>query len=134
MNKKDRKEIVYVRGISDGLVAAKVPISPVVKANGFVFVSGMPPMDLKTGKIVKGDISKQTKFALEAVKHALTSAGSSLDKVVNVRVYASNSAYFGTINEIYKRYFKRNPPTRTFVTVGSWPMAFDIEVECVALA
>ena len=129
-----KKEIVYVSGISDGLIAAKVPISPAVKANGFVFVSGMPPMDVKTGKIIKGDIRKQTKFALEAVKYALASAGSSLDKVVSVRVYASNSAYFGTINEVYKRYFKRNPPARTFVTVGSWPMEFDIEVECIALA
>ena len=129
-----KKEIVHVPGISDGLIAARVPISPAVKANGFVFVSGMPPMDVKTGRIVKGDIARQTKFALEAVKHVLASAGSSLDKVVSVRVYASNCAYFGTINEVYKRYFKRNPPARTFVTVGSWPMEFDIEVECIALA
>ena len=129
-----KKEIVHVPGISDGLIAARVPISPAVKANGFVFVSGMPPMDVKTGRIVKGDIATQTKLALEAVKHVLASAGSSLDKVVSVRVYASNCAYFGTINEVYKRYFKRNPPARTFVTVGSWPMEFDIEVECIALA
>ena len=129
-----KKVVVHVPGISDGLIAAKVPISPVVRANGFLFVSGMPPMDVKTGKIVKGDIVKQTKLSLAAVKHVLTAAGSSLDKVVSVRVYCSNSAYFGTINEVYKTYFKKDPPARTFVTVASWPMEFDIEVECVALA
>ncbi len=128
-----KKQIVHVPGISDGLNAAKVPISPVVRANGFLFLSGLPPMDVKTGKIVKGDIVKQTKYSLNAVRHALKSAGSSLDKVVSVRIYISNSAYFGTVNEIYKQYFKSNHPARTFVTVGSWPMEFDIEVECIAL-
>jgi 2-iminobutanoate/2-iminopropanoate deaminase len=129
-----KKEIVHVPGISDGMLAAKVPISAAVKANGFVFLSGLPPMDVKTGKIIKGDIVKQTKASLNAVKHALKSAGSSMDKVVSVRIYISNSAYFGTVNEIYKQYFKSNHPARTFVTVGSWPMEFDVEVECVALA
>ncbi|MSQ70170.1 MAG: RidA family protein [Betaproteobacteria bacterium] len=129
-----KKEIVHVPGISDGLIAAKVPISAVVRANGFLFLSGLPPMDPKTGKMIKGDIVKQTKGSLNAVKHALKSAGSSLDQVVSVRIYISNAAYFGTVNEIYKQYFKTNQPARTFVTVGSWPMEFDIEVECIALA
>jgi enamine deaminase RidA (YjgF/YER057c/UK114 family) len=51
-----------------------------------------------------------------------------------VTVFAANSGYFARINEIYRRYFPHQPPARTFVTVGSWPMEFDIEIECVALA
>jgi 2-iminobutanoate/2-iminopropanoate deaminase len=128
------KQTVHVPGISEGLKEKKVPISPAVKANGFVFVSGMPPMNPKTGEIVKGDITMQTRQCLETVKHVLDSAGSSLDKVVSVRVYITNAAYFGTVNEIYKTYFAEDPPTRTFVNVGSWPLEFDIEIECVALA
>lgn len=131
---KAKKEIVTVPGISEGLIAAKVPISPAVKANGFIYVSGMPPMDLKTGKIVGGDIVKQTKMSLNTVKHVLKSAGSSLDRVVSVRIYCTNSAHFPAVNEIYKTYFPKDPPARTFVTVGSWPLPFDIEIECVALA
>jgi enamine deaminase RidA (YjgF/YER057c/UK114 family) len=38
------------------------------------------------------------------------------------------------INEVYAKYFKTHYPTRTFVTVGSWPMEFDVEIECTALA
>ena len=128
------KQAVHVPGISEGLIEKKVPISPAVKANGFVFVSGMPPMNPKTGEIIKGDISVQTRQCLETVKHVLAAAGSSLDKVVSVRVYITNAAYFGTVNEIYKGYFAQNPPTRTFINVGSWPLEFDIEIECVALA
>ena len=83
---------------------------------------------------VDGDIVKQTKLSLKAVKYILQCAGSSLDRVASVRIYCSNSAYFPQINEVYKTYFAKDPPSRTFVTVGSWPMAFDIEIECVALA
>ncbi len=129
-----QKEIVEVPVISDGIRKLGVPLSPVVKANGFVFVSGLPPIDLESGRIVGGDIATQTELSLKAVRHALESAGSSLDKVCKVTIYAVNSAHFKTINEIYARYFSSNPPARTFVTVASWPLEFDIEIECVALA
>lgn len=128
------KQIVEVPGISDGIRKARVPLSPVVKANGFVFVSGLPPMDLATGAFAKGDIATQTELSLKAVKHALEAAGSSIDKVCKVTVYASNAAHFRTINEVYARTFATAPPARTFVAVGSWPLDFDIEIECIALA
>ena len=128
------RTVVEIPGISEGIRKAGVPLSPVIRANGFVFVSGLPPMDLKTGAFVKGDIATQTEQSLKAVKHALESAGSSLDKVCKVTVYASNAAHFRTINEVYARYFREAPPARTFVAVGSWPLDFDIEIECIALA
>jgi 2-iminobutanoate/2-iminopropanoate deaminase len=110
-----------------------VPLSPVVKAGGFVYVSGTPPLDLETGAIVRGDIAVQTELVLKNVKRTLESAGSSLEKVVKVHVYCSNSAYYKTINEIYGRYFTSNFPARTFVPVSGWPMEFDIEIDCVAI-
>ena len=128
------KEIIKVGPIDDMLAKAKVPLSPAVKANGFVFVSGLPPLDRKTGELVKGDISAQTELSLENVKATLEAAGSSLEKVVKVTIYIANSAYFPTVNVIYARYFPKNPPARTFVAVGSWPLEFDIEIECIALA
>lgn len=128
------KEIIAVPIISEAIRKVGVPLSPVVRANGFVFVSGLPGIDLATGKIERGDMAAQTKASLEAVKHALESAGSSLEKVVKTTVYVSNAAWFGTVNEIYARYFPASPPARTFVAVGSWPMQFDIEIECIALA
>ena len=128
------KETVRVSPISDAIEQAKVPLSAAVKANGFVFVSGMPPIDRASGRMVRGDIVAQTEACLENVKAALEAAGSSLDKVVKVTIYAANAAYYATINQAYARYFSVDPPARTFVTVGSWPMEFDIEIECVALA
>ncbi len=128
------KEIVRVPGISEALEKAKVPLSAAVKAGGFVFVSGTPPIDRQKGALVFGDIVKQTEACLDGLKAALEAAGSSLDKVVKVTIYASNSAYYGTINKVYAKYFTDRPPARTFVAVASWPMEFDIEIECIALA
>ena len=128
------KETFHVPGISEAIAGAGVPLSAVVKGAGLVFVSGMPPIDTKNRRLVNGDIGKQTEVCLDNVKAALEAAGSSMDKVLKVTVYASNSAYFSTINKVYARYFSDDPPARTFVTVGSWPMEFDIEIECVALA
>jgi len=128
------RTVVEVPGISASIRKAGVPLSPVIKANGFVFVSGLPPIDPATGAFATGDIASQTELSLQAVKRALEAAGSSIDKVCKVTVYASNAAHFHTINEVYARTFTHAPPARTFVAVGSWPMAFDIEIECIALA
>ena len=128
------KEIVEVPVLSAAIRSLGIPLSPVVKANGFVFVSGLPPLDLETGKMARGDIAAQTELVLKNVQRALESAGSSLDKVVKVNLYAANSGYFSRINEIYARFFPHRPPARTFVAVGSWPLEFDVEIECVALA
>ena len=128
------KETFRVAGVSEAIEAAKVPLSPVVKAGGFVFVSGLPPIDPASGKIPLADIVRQTELALENVKAALEAAGSSLEKVVKATVYISNSAYYPTVNAVYGRYFGEQPPARTFVTVGSWPWEFDIDIDCIAEA
>lgn len=128
------KEIIEVPILSEGVRKVGVPLSMVTKANGFVFVSGTPPFYLTTGKLVRGDIEVHTDACLRGVQHCLETAGSSLDKAVMVRVYAANAGFYGAINRVYARFFPENPPSRTFVPVASWPMEFDIEIECIALA
>ena len=130
------KKIVNVLGhkqLMDEDGKPLVPISPAVIANGFVYVSGQPPFDYTTGKLVFGDVQVQTRQVLENVKEVLAAAGSSMDKVVKTTVYCTNSGHFGLVNNVYREYFSEDPPARTFVTVASWPMAFDIEIECIAV-
>jgi len=128
------KEIIEVPVLSQGVRNVGVPLSLVTKPNGFIFVSGTPPFDPETGRLVRGDVETQTEASLKAVQRCLESAGTSLDKVVMVRVYASNAGFYSAINRVYARFFPGNPPSRTFVPGDSWPMEFDIEIECVALA
>ena len=128
-----KKEVVYVKGLSEALKKAKVPLSPAVKANGFIYVSGQPPFDPKTGGLIGGDIKRQTKAVMNNVKLVLRAAGASMDDIIKVNVYTVNAAHFADVNEVYKTYFKKDPPARTFAVVGSWPMNFDIEIECIAV-
>lgn len=129
-----KKEIVRVPGLTDAVAKTGAPLSILVRAGDMLYCSGLPPLDPKTGEIVKGDIPTQTRAVLDAMKHALEHAGSSLDKVVKTTVFITNAAYFKTVNEIYHEYFPKDPPARTFVPMASWPLEFDIEIECVAIA
>ena len=128
------KEIIEIPGVSEDSSRSGPLLSAVVRAGEFLFGSGMPPKDYKTGNMISGDIATQTRKVLDNPRMVLEASGSSLDKVVKTTVYSANAAYFGLINEIYREYFPKEFPARTFVTVGSWPAQFDIEIECVAIA
>jgi 2-iminobutanoate/2-iminopropanoate deaminase len=128
-----KKQIIPVPEFSEWSKSSTTPVSFVVKANGLVFVSGIPPLDPVTGTFSVQDIAAQTRRVMENIGLCLKAAGSSFDKVVRCTVYVTNAAYFETINEIYREFFPGPPPARTFVVVGSWPAPFDVEIECTAL-
>jgi 2-iminobutanoate/2-iminopropanoate deaminase len=133
---KMKKEIVDVPGFNmpklpDGRLV--VPLSLATKAGGVVYVSGLPPLIPETGEFVVGDIQAQTRQSIENVKSVLEAAGSCLENVMKLTIYCSNSGYFALVNDVYREYFGEDAPARTFVTVGSWMMAFDIEIDCIAI-
>jgi 2-iminobutanoate/2-iminopropanoate deaminase len=130
---KKLKEIYECGALGEATRKRNIPLSVATGANGFVFISGLPALDWNTGELVKGDIATQTRVAMENLKRALDEAGSSLELVVKATVFCTNVGYFKTVNDIYREYFPVDPPARSFVTVGSWPMEFDIEVEAIAL-
>lgn len=90
-------------------------------------------MDRRTGRRPLVNVAQQTKMVLDTIKGCLEAAGSSLDKVVRCTVYIANAAYFDEVNDVYRNYFKRNPPARVFCNVGSWPKKFDVGIECIAV-
>ena len=106
------KEIVEIPKLSDALRKIGVPLSPCVRAGGFLYISGLPPLDLDSGQMVKGGIDVQTEQVMQVMKHTLESAGSSLDRVVKCQVFVTNAAYYRIVNEIYGRYFPHDPPAQ----------------------
>ena len=131
--KKIRKEVIDVPGVSWHLKKEGIPLNPVIRAGNFVFVSGLTPTNPRTGKIALMTVDQQTRMVLENMKACLKAAGSSFDNVVKCTVYITNSAYFDEVNEVYRKYFKRNQPARVFCVVGSWPKKFDVEIDAIAL-
>ena len=114
---------------------ARVP-RPVgsTRAGDMVFMSGMPPFDPDTGELLQhAPFERQAERILEQMKTALEAAGSDLDHVLKCNVLCISAERFKTFNEIYKRYFPKNPPARIFFCVPEWTGPFDIEIDCVAV-
>ncbi|HYL88223.1 MAG TPA: RidA family protein [Burkholderiales bacterium] len=131
--KKIKKEVIDVPGVSRHLKKEGIPLNPVIRAGNFVFVSGLTPMDRRSGKIPLVTVDQQTKQVLDNMKVCLEAAGSSLDNVVKCTVYITNTAYFDEVNKVYRKYFRRDPPARVFCVVGSWPKKFDVEIDAIAI-
>jgi reactive intermediate/imine deaminase len=93
------------------------PYSPAVDAGGFIYVSGtFAENQDDTGAVAgKDDIAAQTRRAIERATDVLTSAGTSLDRVVSVTVYLKSAADFQAMNDAYRGYWPADPPARTTV-------------------
>ena len=73
------KQVFKVGKISQAVDDAGVPLNALTRAGDLIFQSGIPAIDLKTGEIITGDITRQTEMALECMKACLEAAGSSMD-------------------------------------------------------
>jgi 2-iminobutanoate/2-iminopropanoate deaminase len=128
-----KREIIRVEPLSTWLDNWKAPTSAVTRAGDTIYVSGFPPFDLVTGKVLEGaSIEEQTERVLEQLKLCVETAGSSLDRVLKCNVYCTSVGDFPAVNAVYARYFPKDPPARVFVNVPAWPGSFDIEIDCVA--
>eukprot|EP00331_Platyophrya_macrostoma_P009225 CAMPEP_0176433188 /NCGR_PEP_ID=MMETSP0127-20121128/15857_1 /TAXON_ID=938130 /ORGANISM="Platyophrya macrostoma, Strain WH" /LENGTH=69 /DNA_ID=CAMNT_0017815535 /DNA_START=234 /DNA_END=443 /DNA_ORIENTATION=+ len=64
----------------------------------------------------------------------LKACGSSMDKVLKVRIYLDDFSNYAKMNEIYGRYFKDPHPARLCIAVSKLPLDGKIEIECEAVA
>ena len=114
--------------------AAIGPYSQAVKVNGLVFASGQIPIDPQTGQFVAGGIAEQTEQVLKNLGAVLEAAGSGLDRIVKTTVFLADMQEFGTMNEVYGRFFKDEPPARATVEAARLPRDARVEIEAIALA
>jgi 2-iminobutanoate/2-iminopropanoate deaminase len=109
------------------------PYSQAVLVNGFLYTSGMVPLDPVTGDVVRGDIKIQTARVFENLALILQEAGYTFHDVVKVTVYIKNMDDFGVVNEIYARYINGSIlPARACVQVARLPKDVLIEIDLVA--
>ena len=128
-----KREVIRVEPLSTHLEAWKAPTSAVTRAGNLIFVSGFPPFDPATGKVLEhAPIERQTEVVLEQMKLCLETAGASLDSVLKCTVYCTSVEKFAAVNAVYARYFPKDPPARIFVNVPAWPGPFDVEIDCIA--
>ncbi len=123
------KEIIS----TDKAPAAIGPYSQAVKAGDTLYISGQLPVDPATGKIVEGDISKQTDQVLKNVGSILEEAGYSYSDVVKSTVLLDNMDNFKAMNDVYGKYYGENPPARAAYQVVKLPLSVMVEIETIAV-
>ena len=112
--------------------AAIGPYSQAIEINGFVFTSGVIPMNPETGELVTGAMEAQAEQAIKNLAALLEAAGTSVDKVIKTTVFIKNMDDFAKVNEIYAKYFTADFPARSCVEVARLPKDVLIEMEAIA--
>lgn len=108
------------------------PYSQAVEDGGFVFTSGVLPVDPVTGEIFGGDVKLQTELVLKNLESILKAAGTNLKNVVKTTVFLTDLTQFAEMNEVYSRFFTENTPARSTIQVVALPKGSSVEIEAVA--
>lgn len=107
--------------------------SHAVAAQGLVFVSGQLPITPDGTRLSNAPFAIQATQVLDNVAHALAAAGSSVDHLVQVRVYVTDIGLWPEFNSIYARWLGATRPARAIVPVPELHYGFKIEIEAAGL-
>src|SRR5436190_24244724 len=81
----------------------------------------------------EGDIKVHTKGVLDELQAELENAGSSMEKVLQCRVFLNDLNDYKGMNEVFKGRFGENPPVRTTVAAaGGIPGNSLVEIDVIA--
>ena len=105
--------------------------SQAIAANGFLYTSGMGPVDPTTGDVVGDDVGGQTNQVMQNLQQLLEAEGLGFSDVVKATVHLQDvERDFTGFNEAYKSFFTDGLPVRT--TVGSTLLNILVEIDFIA--
>ena len=118
-------------------VNAPAPIGPynqAILSGDTLYVSGQIPIDANTGKLVEGDIKKETQQCMINLEAILTEAGMSFENVVKSSIFLNDMNQFSDVNEVYGAYFDADTaPARETVEVANLPKFVNVEISMIAV-
>jgi reactive intermediate/imine deaminase len=124
------REEIRVEGLAE-------PIShftDAVKAGGFLYVSGIVPVDGEGRLVGPDDVVAQTRQVFENMRAVLRAGGCGFEDVVKVTVFLTDIDDRPLINPVRQTAFGATRPASTLVEVPRLAVAgAKVEIECVAL-
>ncbi len=117
---------------TDAAPKAIGPYSQAVWAGDYLFCAGQIPLDPTTGNMVADGIAEQTTCVLKNIEGVLKSQGLDFSRVVKCTVFLSDMNNFPAMNEVYAKYFTKDPPARSTVQVARLPKDALVEIEVIA--
>lgn len=121
------------------------PYSQAVEAGPFLFLAGVLASDFRTGVAPRArtnpefpwfdsPIRRQTEFVLETIATVLEAGGSSMAHVVKADVILTDIRDFFGFEEVWRRFFPKDPPARAVYQGGLVNPGMLVEVDVIALA
>lgn len=115
-----------------------------VRGGGFIFTRGKAGATDERGAVPQvfghpdfpyrdDQIRFQTEFSLNSLRKVLEDAGASLEHVVKAEVHLSDPSLFTGMDEVWRRFFPKDPPARLVVPTKLALPLMVVEMELVAV-
>ncbi|WP_295119898.1 Rid family detoxifying hydrolase [uncultured Chitinophaga sp.] len=111
------------------------PIGPYSHSTSFgnlIFISGQIGIDPRSN-VLKEGIREQLKQIFDNLEVILKDNHSDFEHIAKTTIFLTDLKAFGTVNEIYSRYFHQHYPARSTIEVALLPRNASIEIECIAV-
>lgn len=115
---------------SPNLPVSKGHYSHCIEHNNTLYVSGQLPVT-PDGSI-PDSIMEQTLLVFQKIEQILVEAGSSRDRLIQVRIYLADITLWDQVNEVYSAYMNDHKPVRCVIPTG--PLHFGCLIEAEAIA
>ena len=109
------------------------PYSQAILFKDTLYTSGQIALDPKTGELITGDITAETKQVMNNLKAVLAEAGMNFENVLKTTIFIKNMEHFQQINAVYGSYFNESTaPARETVEVARLPKDVHVEISLLA--
>lgn len=116
---------------TEGAPVALGPYSQGVVVGKLLFTAGQVGLDPVTQQMKQETLEIEITQIMNNLSEVAKAAGTSLENAVKTTIFLTNLDYFSKVNEIYGRYFTRNPPARSTVEVSALPAEANVEIEMI---
>jgi 2-iminobutanoate/2-iminopropanoate deaminase len=103
------------------------PLTPAVRAGGWLYISGQASTDPETGEFIPGTFEQEFRRSVDNLHRVLALAGTDASTLVRVGAYVRDEAALAEYNALYLREFAHPRPARTTVAMGFQFLQFEIE-------
>lgn len=108
------------------------PYSQAVKTGNLLFISGQVAINPANNEIDAKTPAEEAEQVMKNLDAILREAGISFDHVVKTTIFLTDMALFGTVNEVYGKYFSGKFPARETVAVKGLPKGVNVEISMIA--
>jgi len=105
-----------------------LPFCTVVRAGNTYYFSGKIALSE-----ARGDVTEETKNIMEEFKKDFKNVGLTFKDIVKGTVFITDMDYYTPMNDVYKTYFKSDPPARECVAVKEISGGSLVEISFIAV-